>query len=711
VDAIFGDHSILSAAPTDFFWSPNGEIVAYLATDSQTVSSGDKAAPGDLISIDANTGRSRILAMQSQLAVLSNPNISEQDFDHRARYDMPSIIWSPDAKSLLLDAAGSLYLYDIAHARPRLLNASQASGDDPKFSPDGKFISYIRAHGLYLQSLEDQKEFPIAVSPDHKILNGEADWVYLEELNVRSNYFWSPDSNRIAYLQMNESRVPSYPIPDYQTTHTTTFQQPYPQPGDPNPDVRIGTISLRDTNHTHWLTLPFSRGNDYIPRFGWLNKKTLWIEVVERNQQHLHVYLADADSDQVAEIYNESDTKFLDINYDFTFLQNGQFIRSSWRDGHTHLYLYSYDEKSPLSAPANLVRQLTSGNYDVESLLGISNKEKSAFYVSNDGNPLGRQLWSVPLSGGAPLRLTSGPGTHVISLSPDRGSFIDTDSTVTAPEKICLCHINSECKTLWSARNPRIQPPTELTLKAADNTTTLYGWLSLPSETTNASVPLVLNPYGGPGEQGVRDIWNGEDELFNQLIAQHGIAVLSVDNRGMAMRGRDFAQAAYHNLGAVQLADQMAALDQVLARYPQLDHNRLGFWGWSYGGYFTLYALSHTDHFRTGIAVAPVTDWRLYDSIYTERYLGLPSLNAEIYKADGVLNSASNLHGHLLLIHGTGDDNVHLQNTFQYIQALINVDKRYDLQLFPRKTHSILGTDVQTQLYNRILHHLETDLN
>jgi len=231
-----------------------------------------------------------------------------------------------------------------------------------------------------------------------------------------------------------------------------------------------------------------------------------------------------------------------------------------------------------------------------------------------------------------------------------------------------------------------------------------------PGKAAAASVPLIVNPYGGPHVQMVSGKWSARERLFDQLLVENGFAVLHVDNRGMGGRGRDFAQAAYHDFGPVQLGDQMAALDQTLRGYSQLDARRLGWWGWSWGGSFTLYAMTHSDRFRAGVAGAPVTDWQDYDSIYTERYLGSPALNDEVYRDDSVVNSAANLKGRLLLIQGTGDDNVHLENSIQFIQKLIDADLPYDLQLYPRKTHGIDGAEATTHLFTRILTHFQTYL-
>jgi len=277
------------------------------------------------------------------------------------------------------------------------------------------------------------------------------------------------------------------------------------------------------------------------------------------------------------------------------------------------------------------------------------------------------------------------------------------------PTTLSICQKAASCSVFWQPRpltDYHLREPKVFEAKASDGTT-LYASLLLPEGvTTAASVPLIMNPYGGPGEQTVANKWS-DGLLFDNLLAQHGFAVLHADNRGSGGRGREFSQACYHSFGPVQLSDQLAALDVALAANQVLDPKRLGWWGWSWGGTFTLYALSHTDRFRAGVSVAPVTDWRNYDSIYTERYMSEPKDFEAGYKEQSVVNSASHLHGRLLLVHGTGDDNVHMENSVQYIQKLIEAQLPYDLQIYPRKTHSIAGPDVRTHLYSRILAQFE----
>jgi dipeptidyl-peptidase-4 len=334
--------------------------------------------------------------------------------------------------------------------------------------------------------------------------------------------------------------------------------------------------------------------------------------------------------------------------------------------------------------------------------------ESLIYYESNEGNPLEQQLWQVSFAGER-KQLSAGAGRHEGTFAPTGGAFSDKQSTRLNSPTLRLCQAAGKCNVFWQTRalEPyRLRAPEQLEIKAHDGST-LYATLLLPEgAATPDSVPLIVNPYGGPGQQMVANRWSN-DLLFDELLAEHGFAVLHADNRGMDKRGRDFAQAAYHNFGPVQFEDQLTVLDAVLARYPQLDKKRLGWWGWSWGGTFTLYALSHSDRFRAGVAVAPVTDWRNYDSIYTERYMSQPAEFASGYRDFSAVNSAANLKGRLLLAQGTGDDNVHMENVVQYVQKLIDAQIPYDLQIYPRKTHSITGPDVRTHLFNRILAHFE----
>ncbi|HEY1903397.1 MAG TPA: alpha/beta fold hydrolase [Terracidiphilus sp.] len=696
VEAIFAHGPLTGEPPEGLTWSPDGKHLTYIDG-------------GELVDLDSATGKSHVLVSRAKLASLSGAADTEIDRDHRERYKMASYLWSPDSAHLLFDSNGRLWLYDLHNGTGVQVGfTGTASGDDPKFSPNGEMVSFVRGHGLSVLHLRAAGMPAAVVAPATipTMLNGEVDWVYEEELEVRSNYFWSPDSKNIAFLQMNETQVPAYPITDWIPTHALVDQQRYPQPGDPNPDVRVGVVGANG-GKTVWVKLPIHPGQDYIPRFGWVDHKTLWVETLTRDHKHRDLYFADAGTGQAHAVLNLTDDKFVDDNYDVS-VGYGSIVLSNWTDSHNHLYLYSYDQGNPDAGMATLDRQLTKGDFEVGDVLGVDHAAKLIHYASNEGNPLEQQLWQVSFAGER-KQLTTGAGTHEGNFAPIGGAFVDTQSARMDPPTLRLCQAANKCNMFWSTRaleRYHLRAPQQLQVKAHDGTT-LYATLLLPEGATSAaSVPLIMNPYGGPGPQSVANHWGG-GLLFDELLAQHGYAVLHADNRGTGMRGRDFAQAAYHNFGAVQLEDQLTVLDAVLAQNPQLDSKRLGWWGWSWGGTFTLYALSHSDRFRAGVAVAPVTDWRNYDSIYTERYMSQPADFPDGYRDFSVVNSAANLKGRLLLAQGTSDDNVHMENIVQYIQKLIEARIPYDLQIFPRKTHSIAGPDVRVDLFNRILAHFD----
>ena len=704
IEKIYAHGPLTGNPPSGIAWSPDGKHLTYLDGN-------------ELIDLDPASGKPRVLVSRAKLNALGGSSLSEQDRDRRQRYNMASYLWAPDNSHLLFDANGRLWYYDLKNGTGiQVAFTEMGSGDDPKFSPNGEVLSFIRDHTLSVVRLHDPGNpmSLLGMAPLNGITNGEVDWVYEEELDVRSNYFWSPDSKYIAYLQMNESLVPEYPLVDWIPVHARSTPQHYPQPEDLNPEVRVGVVNAAG-GKTSWMRIPLRQGYDYIPRFGWVDHRTLWVETLTRDHKHRNLYFADSATGQAHLVLELIDDKFLDENYDIE-VQSGHILLTNWSDGHNHIYLYQYEASHAGTATARLEKQLTSGEFEVTGILNPNWDRKQVYFSSNEGNVLGQHVWQVGFDGQRKA-LTEGPGYHDGIFADSGGAWVDTFSTrMTAPQ-LSLCREGGECKTFWSTRaldSLGLRPPEQLEVKAADGTT-LYATLMLPEgATAPASVPLIVNPYGGPGPQTVIDRYGdnfwADNLLFDQLLAQHGFAVLRADNRGMGRRGRAFAQAAWHDFGSVQLADQLTVVDAVLEKYPQLDKQRLGWWGWSWGGSFTLYAMTHSDRFRAGAAVAPVTDWHNYDSIYTERYLGETSGNAATYRDFSLVASAGHLHGKLLLMHGTGDDNVHIANSLQFIQALIDAGIPYEFQVFPRKTHSISGNEARVALFNRLLAHFERNL-
>ena len=701
VSEIFGQENSLTGDPPEgISWSPDGKRATWIDDN------------GNLMGIEGPRTEPKRLLPAQKIANLLNATISEKDRDHRARYDEPEYIWAPDSEHVLFDTNGDLWLFDLKTATAvQIGNTGMQSGDDPKFSPSGQFISWVNHQNLFVQRADGSSP-PIALSTarDDSVLNGGTDWVYLEELNVRSNYFWSPDSRQIAYLQMNEATVPQYPLVDWIPVHASTDEQRYPQPGDANPAVRVGVVNATGGN-TRWLKIPLDYGNDYIPRFGWVNPHVVWVQTLSRNQQRLNLWFADTRTGEVRLALAQSEPRYFDTSYDVTFVDDRAFLILSWRDGHTHIYRYTFDWTNPLSGEAKLANQVESGDYEVESVKAVNSTTQTVWYLSNQGDPRQEQIWSVQLDGSNRHQITETAGVHKPDFAPNGSAFIDTYSSRMNPPTVATCLSSGVCSVFWRStrvEGHRLIAPELLKLTASDNKTALYGTLLLPPDKSDPhSVPLIVNPYGGPDVGSARDEWSDKVFYFDQLLAQHGFAVLRVDNRGMSDRGRDFEQACYHNFGPPQFADQMASVDQVLRQYPVLDPQRLGWWGWSWGGSFTLFALSHSASFLAGVAVAPVTDWRDYDSIYTERYMGQPSDDMQNYHDDSAVTSAANLHGRILIMHGTGDDNVHIENDLQYIEQLVKAHIPYDYNVFPRMTHSIEGPNDRVLLFQKIVDHFE----
>jgi len=697
VEKIFGRGPLTGTPPSGLAWSPDAQHLTYI--DDR-----------DLIEIDPAVGKPHILVSHTKLATLrAKSELNEEDKDHRQRYGMASYLWAPDSKHLLFDSNGSLWYYELASGTGIDIGfTGSTAGDDPKFSPNGEYVSFVRNHGLAVVPLRsvDTPTITLAGSPNGNTLNGEVDWVYLEELGTRSNYFWSPDSKSIAYLQTLEENVPVYPITDWIPTHAVVEGQRYPQPGDPNPDIRVGVVSVKG-GKTSWVHIPIEQGQDYIPRFGWVDQKTLWVETLSRDQKHRRIYFAEPRMGTAHLVLEINDEKFVNESMDVQ-VARGCIVLTNWADGHNHIYLYRYDEGGTDSTRATLEKQLTKGEFDVADVYRVDPSRKEVLYSSNESAPQDRQAWKVSFDGER-TQLTEGPGFHDVQFASLGGNYADKFSTRRSPPVVKMCGVGTSCVALWGSSavdELALHAPAPIQAKAKDGTI-LYGTLLLPANAAGAgSVPLIVNPYGGPYVQTIVNRWS-DSVMFDELLAQHGFAVLHADNRGMGFRGRDFAQAAYHNFGPVQLEDQLTMIDAVLAEHSELDANRLGWWGGSWGGTFTLYAMTHSDRFKAGIALAPVTDWRDYDSVYTERYLSKPQENPDGYKDFSVVNVAANLDGRLLLIHGTGDDNVHLENTVQFVQRLIEAGIPYDLQIYPRKTHSFAGGDVRVHLYGRILQHFE----
>jgi dipeptidyl-peptidase-4 len=707
---IFAEGGLTGRAPETVKWSPDGTKVSFVQRD-------DPGEHGELWYVDVATGEKKVLVSESKLAQLSPPESKikdEREKERVTRYHVAEYIWAPDSKHILFDSQGQLWLYDLASGTAVQYTSAPEPSGDPKFSPDGSRLAYIRGHNLYVHAMTGSEgEKQITKDKDENILNGEVDWVYAEELSVRSNYFWSPDSKEILLMQMDETHVPTYPITDWLPIHPHVDQERYPKAGDQNPSVRLGVVSAGG-GKIRWIT-PTEENDIYIPRFGWMRDGWVWVEVMNRAQDKMDLYFIDSRSGKARKVLTESSPDaWVNVNDDFKILKSGdRFVWSSWRDGHTHLYLYSFAKEEPLLADAKLERQLDRGDYEVLQLEGVDDAAGTIFFTSNSGDPRQTRLFSVKLDGSPVIQLSTGEGTYDAEFADDSKHYVETYSNITSTPKMSVCAIGGVCASFWQSRSVADYHLAEwkfLQFQAEDGTA-LYGKLLMPPNAAPGSkVPLIVDIYGGPAAQTVTNAWGGGTQLFHELLARDGFAIFSVDNRGTPNRGRKFSAAIRHQFGGVELRDQMAALNSLYSQYPQLDRDRTGMWGWSNGASMTLYTLTHSTAFKAGIAVAPVTSWRNYDSIYTERYMGLPKDDPQGYGDSDLAKAAKDLHGALLLVHGTSDDNVHFQNSIQVINAFINADKQFRLMVYPNKTHGIAGPAARTHLFEMMQEHWNREL-
>jgi len=714
IEAIFAEGSINGRPPETIEWAPDNKKFSFIQYD-------DAGEHGQLWSVDAATGEKKLLLNESKLANLAPPVEKlkdEREVERLIRYHVAPYLWSPDSKFLLFVPKGQLWLYSIENGIGVEVGASPEAVGDPKFSPDGKHLAYVRKHNLYVRSPSGEAATQLTKDMDENRLNGEVDWVYAEELGVRSNYFWSPDSKEIVFLHMDETRVPTYPITDWMPTHPTVDVEKYPKAGDPNPVVRLGVIGASGGS-PRWISLSNDMDLDtYIPRFGWVRDGVVWAEVLNRTQDKIDLYFVDMHTGRSRKVLAESvQNAWINVNDDLKILRSGdRFLWSSWRDGTTQLYLYSFDKANPLAADARLERQLTQGNFEMLGLEGVDDAAGVVYFSCNQDDPRQQQLFSVKLDGSELRRVSQESGTHRATFADDGKHYVDEFSTALTPPRFSSCSASGNCKEVWHSHavdGYGLVAPTSLEFKASDGTT-LYGKLLLPTAPA-IKIPLIVNIYGGPAAQLVRDYWTedwpGGSALYQQYLAQQGFAVFTLDNRGTPARDRKFMTAVFHQFGAIELQDQLTALDQLFAQYPQIDRSRVGIWGWSNGASMTLYAMTHSEIFKAGAAIAPVTDWHNYDSIYTERNNGLPNDKSSTSYTDLDLPKVANqLQGALLLAHGTGDDNVHFQNSIQMTEALIKAGKQFEFMVYPRKTHTIRGTEDRDHLFHMITQHFEREL-
>ena len=640
---------------------------------------------------------------------------------------------SPDEQKLLLtteeepiyrrSTKAEYFVYDLG-AKSLVKLSKNGKQQYATFSPDGTKVAFVRENNLYVTDLATQTE--TAITTDGKfneIINGGADWVYEEEFSLSKAFAWSPDGQRIAFWRFDESAVPEYNMQVWKGLYPQDYKFTYPKAGEANATVQILVYALADQKTTKMDIGP--EVDQYIPRIEWTkNPNLLSIRRMNRLQNRLDLLHADATTGQTTLILTEEADTYVDLIFtdDLTYLANGEeFIFSSERSGFKHLYLYNMD--------GTLDRQLTSGGWEVAEFLGIDETTQTIYYTSTDVSPLERHLYRQDISAPkrrrrryqapVPVRMSDKRGINRILLSPDYKYYLEYNSsaqsvpTVTlrqAPAATVVRTLETNQDLFQKLAEYRTVKP-EFFQFTTSESVSLNGWMIKPANLDPAKkYPVLMFVYGGPGSQTVVDSWESRDYLWHQTLADKGYIVVSIDNRGTGARGKEFRTATYAQLGKLETQDQIEGA-KYLGTLPYVDKDRIGIWGWSYGGYMTSLCMTvGADYFKAGIAVAPVTTWRFYDTIYTERYLKRPQDNPSGYDDNSPLTHAAQLKGKFLLIHGTGDDNVHFQNSVEFVDALVEANRDFETFYYPNRAHALRGGNTRYHLYRMMTKFLEENL-
>jgi len=602
------------------------------------------------------------------------------------------------------------YLYDIKRREISTLS-DNGSQEVPLFSPDSRYIAFARENNIYMKKLDFNTEIPITKDGlKDNIINGTPDWVYEEEFTATRYFEWSPDSKLLAFVKFNESQVQQFSFQLYKdkskennelTLYPSLEEFKYPKAGENNSKV---SVCIYDDFYKSIKTiqLPNSDEDFYIPRIKFTNSMDqLAIFKLNRNQNQLDMLITNPKSTLSKLVLRQQDKYYVDFeNIDFTHFtaDNEYFVNVNEQDGFRHAYLYRMN--------GTLVKQLTTGKWDLTSVYGFDEKKQILFYQSAEASPMQRDVYTVDLKG-KKTRLTDGKGTHNADFNSTLTCFVDNASQAEIPNILTL-RSNAGSAIRVIGNNAQIAkkfndlnlPHKEFFSFTTSESVKLNGWILKPSNLDpTKKYPVLMVQYSGPDSQQSLDSWRIDWEYY--LVTQ-GYVVACVDGRGTGARGSEFRKCTYQQLGNLETKDQIEAA-KYLSQQTFIDKDRIGIWGWSYGGYMTLMAMSSGEKvFKAGIAVAPVTDWRLYNSAYTERFMRRPQENFKGYDQSSALLRADKLQGNLLIVHGTADDNVHTQNTMLYIDKLVAADKQFEMQLYTDKNHSILGQQTRRHLYTRM---------
>jgi dipeptidyl-peptidase 4 len=698
VERIFGQPSLSGHLTSGIAWAPDGKRLSFFKDIPE---GSDKGAKKELWVMDAVSGESRVLVSAAQLeAGLPAEAENSSQATGLGRHAPAQYQWASDGGALLFQGANALAWFDLKTQSARPLVSGKEVIADPKISPDGKYVSFVRDHNLWLVRVADGEVSAFTTGGSEEIRKGELDWVYPEELDLTTAYWWAPDSSAIAYLEMDERKVTQYPLVDFASPVGDAEEERYPVAGGNNPVVHVFVGSVGGGQPRSMDT--GSNTDTYIPRVGWLvDSKHVAIERLNRAQTVIDLLIADTASGKTRTVLTDKDLYWINVSNDLTFLRDGRrFLWSSERSGYRHIYLYDLEGKQ--------LAQVTKGEWEVFALQGVDEAKGLVYFTAAEKSPLERHLYRVRLDGAGFERVTRQDGTHGIKLAPDASAYVDTYSNSMNPPRQDLVRADGSEVTAINENKVaqlaelRLSPVEFLSVRSHDGILLNAMMIKPPDFDPAKKYPVLVYTYGGPSAQVVLNAWGGSNFLWHELMAQKGFIIFALDNRGSAGRGHLFEEPIHFRFGAQELSDQRDGA-AYLKSQPFVDGNRIGIWGWSYGGHMTLHAMfEDPEDFKVGFAGGPVTDWHYYDSIYTERYIGLLPQNAQSYDESSPIENAANLKGKLMIAHGTGDDNVHYANTLMLVDELIEAGKYVEVMTFPGRGHGVSDPPGRRVLMNRV---------
>ena len=607
-------------------------------------------------------------------------------------------------------ALGLYYVYNINS--DRLEKISEDKIQEPAFSPDGSKVAYGRNNNLFVKDLSSGTTKQITFDGEkNKIINGITDWVYEEEFAFVRAFEWNAASNKIAFIRFDETDVPEFSMDIYGTDlYQTQDVFKYPKAGEKNAEVSLHFYDL-STGDISTIELHKDYNDFYIPRIKWNKDPNLmYAQYMNRHQNNLDLWILNPATDQANLVLSEQDKAYVDVTDNLTFLNDNSFIWTSEKDGFNHIYHYTNEGK--------LKNQITKGNWEVTAYYGYNEPDKTIYYQSVENGSINRDVYSIRLNGKKKKRLSTQEGTNDAEFSADFTYFINTYSSASTPPKFTLndsksgrlvknIKDNSALLERLSTYNCSTKEFSTINVNGND----LNMWMLKPADfDSSKTYPLLMFQYSGPGSQQVANSWSSSRDYWHQYLAQQGYIIACVDGRGTGYKGAEFKKVTYLNLVKYETEDQIQAAKQ-LSELPYIDQSRIGIWGWSYGGHMsTNCLLKGNDVFKMAIAVAPVTSWRFYDTIYTERFMRTPQENPSGYDDNSPFNYTELLKGDYLLVHGSGDDNVHVQHTMRMVEALIQADKQFDWAIYPDKNHGIYGGNTTKHFYAKMTNFLHEKL-